>query len=170
MPPSLIRNADLCGESVVASRWTQMQAHVHAYAESWFIGTCWHAGVPAAPKALEKFSQWSLLFITKRHFFPAFRVCLSLSFFLFFFFYIFYFISFSFFDPCVIVHEKLFLSSTKNCAYITLRIHKRTKTNIDWLRSFEKRYTKISNLFPSNNCLILTIIPNIGEPANMEVT
>lgn len=27
----------------------------HAYVESWFIGTCWHPGAPAAPKALENF-------------------------------------------------------------------------------------------------------------------
>lgn len=118
MPPSLIRNADLCGESVVASRWTQMQAHVHAYAESWFIGTCWYAGVPAAPKALEKFSQWSLLFITKRHFFPAFRICLSLSLSLilplFFFLHILLHLFFFFWSLCSL--------STKNCFYLQQKI------------------------------------------------
>lgn len=46
--PSLMR-------SVCSLSSPQMQAHVHAYAESWFIGTCWHAGVPAAPKTLENF-------------------------------------------------------------------------------------------------------------------
>lgn len=53
---SLIRDADLCGGFVAGvSPETRMQTRVRAYARSWFIETCRHAGMPAAPKALENF-------------------------------------------------------------------------------------------------------------------
>jgi len=88
-------------------------------------------------KTTWKFSQWSLLFITERHFFPSFKVC---PLFLFsFFFYIFSFILFFFFYLISYPRKALFLFLTQNCAYITFDI-KYIQRRIDWLCSFKTKH------------------------------
>jgi len=65
-----------------------------------------------------KFSQWSLLFITKRHFFPFFKVCLFLP----FFFFLLHISFYLFFNLISYPRKALFLFLTQNCAYITLDV------------------------------------------------